>query len=80
MIPKQLRDTLPEGAVVEVLLLDLTLSQAHDYLPQRASWWDTTELPVRHAFHMGGDEYWAMTVAEHAAIAQYLHLEDTDGG
>ena len=77
MIPAEIRDRLPEGAFVEVLLVDLTLAQARDYVP--SDLYEQTELPIRHEFKMSSDDYWAMTVAEHTAVAQYLRLGVEDG-
>jgi len=79
VITDDVRSQLPAGAIVEVLLVDLQLDQARVYVPEGAGWWENTELTIRQAFSLTSAEYWAMTVAEHTAIAQHLHLENPDG-
>jgi hypothetical protein len=74
MIPDFLA-ALPEGSTAEVLVLDLTLTQARDYLPAQSHLWEATELGVRYGFRLTADQYWQLTVAEHAAMVAFLGLE-----
>ena len=76
MIPPELLAALPEGSTVEVLVLDLTLTQARDYLPAQADRWVSTELSIRHGFHLSADDYWQLTVAEHGEMLRFLEGPD----
>lgn len=66
---------------VEVYWADLPLHLAARYAADRAVYWETTRLPIMHAFSYTPDDYWDLTVAEHADMCTYLGLEkdDADG-
>jgi len=61
----------PEYQVV-VYWGDLTLWQAAKYVADKEAYWLETELPVRDRFKMSSDDYWSMTVADHARMVEYL--------
>jgi hypothetical protein len=65
---------LPEGATIEVLVADLPLWLARDYTDDRGEWWKKTRLPIMAAFRLSPDDYWDLTVLDHAEMAAYLKL------
>lgn len=61
----------PDVQVV-VYWADLTLWQAGKYLADRESFFLDTELPIRERFAVASEDYWNMTVADHARMVAYL--------
>lgn len=60
---------------INVLAADLTLNQASAYLTDRDGWFKATQLPIMHEFGYTPDEYWVLTVEDHARMVAFLQLE-----
>ncbi len=69
MIPE-----LIPGQTVEVLWADLPLWLARRHTIDAGAWWTKTMPPILQAFHLSLDDYWDLTVADHAQLAAHLKL------
>ena len=61
----------PDTQVV-VYWADLTLWQASKYVADGDAYWTETEMRVRDRFKLSTDDYWDMTVADHARMVAYI--------
>lgn len=66
-----LPDFDPDLQVV-VYWADLTLWQASKYLADREAFFLETELGIRERFSMSSDDYWNMTVSDHARMVEHI--------
>ncbi len=64
--------TFDDDTQVVVYWADLTLWQASKYLADRESFFLDTELPIRERFSLSTDDYWAMTVSDHARMVEHI--------
>lgn len=57
---------------VVVYWADMTLWQAVKYADDGDTYWTETELAVRDRFKLSTDDYWNMTVSDHARMVAYI--------
>lgn len=72
---------LVEGQTVQVLWADLPLWLARRHTEDNGRWWEQTMPAVLASFHLSLDDYWDLTVADHAQFTAHLGLtpEAADG-
>ena len=53
---------------------DLTLWQAAKYAADREDYWRSTMWVIRQAMSLSDDEFWNLTVSDHADLVAHLGL------
>lgn len=70
-------DLIP-GDRIQVLVADLPLWLAKRYTLDVGAWWDQTMPRLMQAYHLSIDDYWDLTVADHAALAAAIGLQPAE--
>jgi hypothetical protein len=60
-----------EGIFLRIPLGEATLAEARE-LVEDPSFWEETRLPILYRYAIRPDEYWDLTVSQHAELHHYL--------